>query len=123
MGLGILASLGNVANASTTLNENITIDYDSDIHQYFNPMDDQNIINYKNNCTTNCEGSVNITFGNRSPFWELSGKDEGNDKERVHINIDNADLTLIDDGSFIANFNFNAKDITATDIRLQSIYG
>lgn len=123
MGLGILASLGNVANASTTLNENITINYDSDIHQYFNPMDDQNIINYKNNCTTNCEGSVNITFGNRSPFWELSGKDEGNDKERVHINIDNADLTLMDDGSFITNFNFNAKDITATDIRLQSIYG
>lgn len=44
-------------------------------------------------------------------------------KSACIINIDNADLSMTGNGSFITNFNFNAKDITATDIRLQSVYG
>nr|WP_317381201.1 hypothetical protein [uncultured Helicobacter sp.] len=45
LGLGVITSLSNIASA-TTLNENITINNDSDIHQYFT-KDNQDIINYK----------------------------------------------------------------------------
>ncbi|WP_299550054.1 hypothetical protein [uncultured Helicobacter sp.] len=41
----MITSLSNIASA-TTLNENITINNDSDIHQYFT-KDNQDIINYK----------------------------------------------------------------------------